>query len=141
MDKIDEDRSLRGTSTEESSQGDYPQEASHSNRIVPEVTISSSNITSNKFNITGKPASLEILNRVTFNKSTDTPLPTIKGVLNVPIQTDLKFSPENLSKIEDQLRRAFIEFYNKLRLLKSFRYVIKFIKLLLFLQIFTKFNH
>ncbi|KAK1390968.1 Phosphate transporter PHO1-like protein 5 [Heracleum sosnowskyi] len=125
MDKIDEDKSLRGTNTEESSQGDYPREESHSNRIVPEVTIiSSSNITSNRFsNITGKPASLEILNRVTFNKHTDTPLPTIKGVLNVPIQTDLKFSSENLSKIEDQLRRAFIEFNNKLRLLKSFSFM------------------
>lgn len=123
MDKIDEDKSLRGTSVRESSQqDDSPQEENHSShRIVQEVTISTSNNPSNRFNVTGKPASLEILNRVRFNKHTDTPLPTIKGVLNVPIQTDLKFSAENLSKIEDQLRRAFIEFYNKLRLLKSFR--------------------
>lgn len=123
MDKIDEDKSLRGTRVEEESlQDDAHQEASHSlNRIGQEMTISSSDATSNKFNFTGKPASLEILNRVTFNKSSDTPLPTIKGVLNVPIQTDLKFSQENLSKIEDQLRRAFMEFYNKLRLLKSYR--------------------
>ncbi|XP_074381210.1 phosphate transporter PHO1 homolog 3-like [Apium graveolens] len=136
MAKIDEDKSLRGTSTEESPQGDHPQEASHSNRIVPEVTISSSNVTTNTFKITGKPASLEILNRVTINKSTDTPLPTIKGVLNVPIQTDLKFSPENLSKIEDQLRRAFIEFYNKLRLLKSF----SFMNILAFSKIMKKYD-
>ncbi|KAL1807952.1 hypothetical protein ACET3Z_024942 [Daucus carota] len=138
MDKIDEDKSLRGTSVRESSQqDDSPQEENHSShRIVQEVTISTSNNPSNRFNVTGKPASLEILNRVRFNKHTDTPLPTIKGVLNVPIQTDLKFSAENLSKIEDQLRRAFIEFYNKLRLLKSF----SFMNILAFSKIMKKYD-
>ncbi|XP_074368350.1 uncharacterized protein LOC141708565 [Apium graveolens] len=59
-----------------------------------------------------------------------------EGVLNVPIQTDLKFSPENLSKIEDQLRRVFIEFYNKLRLLKSF----SFMNILAFSKIMKKYD-
>ncbi|KAL8126078.1 hypothetical protein AgCh_013385 [Apium graveolens] len=34
---------------------------------------------------------------------------------------ELKFNRENMSKIEDQLKRAFVEFHKKLRLLKSYR--------------------
>lgn len=110
MDQIDEDKSVKMTRSKSSSSHHYSKEANHSpNQDVPEVTI------------TGRPASLEILNRVTINKPADTPLPTIKGVFNVPIQTDLKFSTENLSKIEDQLKKAFTEFHHKLRLLKSYR--------------------
>ena len=69
-----------------------------------------------------KPAPLQILNRVKMNNTLATPRSTIKGFLNVPKQTELKFNRENLKKVEDQLKRAFVEFYQKLRLLKSFRY-------------------
>ena len=69
-----------------------------------------------------KPAPLQILNRVKMNNTLETPRSTIKGFLNVPKQTELKFNRENLKKVEDQLKRAFVEFYQKLRLLKSFRY-------------------
>lgn len=126
MDQIDEDKSVRMTrSKSSSSTHHYSKEERHSlNQVVPEVSI------------TGRPASLEILNRVTINKPADTPLPTIKGVLNVPIQTDLKFSTENLSKIEDQLKRAFIEFHHKLRLLKSY----SFLNILAFSKIMKKYD-
>lgn len=112
MDQIDEDKSLKMTRSKSSTSSDrYSKEAKQLiNQVVPEVST-----------ITGRPASLEILNRVTINRPADTPLPTIKGVLNVPVQTDMKFSSENLSKIEEQLKRAFTEFYHKLRLLKSYR--------------------
>ena len=66
------------------------------------------------------PASLDVLSRVTMNRTTDAPLSTIKGVLKLPKQTNLKFTRENLKKVEQQLRGAFIEFYQKLRLLKSY---------------------
>ncbi|XWS64232.1 hypothetical protein CRYUN_Cryun06bG0168700 [Craigia yunnanensis] len=68
-----------------------------------------------------KPAPLQILNRVKMNNTLATPRSTIKGFLNVPKQTELKFNRENLKKVEDQLKRAFVEFYQKLSLLKSYR--------------------
>lgn len=73
----------------------------------------------NKFRAT-RPAPLDVLSRVTMNQTVETPRSTIKGFLNVPQQTELKFSRENLNKVEEQLKRAFIEFYHKLRLLKSY---------------------
>ncbi|KAK1379558.1 Phosphate transporter like [Heracleum sosnowskyi] len=157
MDKIDEDRSLRGTRTEESEEpeeaeepenpevsdelasGDHgTKEVKHSSRqVVPEVTISSSAMTTtNNKLITGRPPSLEILNRMTINKPADTPLPTIKNVFNVPVDTNMKFTKENLSKVEDQLRKAFAEFYNKIRHLKSY----SFLNILAFSKIMEKYD-
>ena len=107
MNVIDEDRSVKMVQSDESNNQSV-QELSSSNQI-------------NNTRENGRPAPLEILDRVTLNKPVETPRSTIKGILNVPIQTELKFSKENLNKAEDQLRRAFIEFYHKLRLLKSYR--------------------
>ncbi|XP_050203261.1 phosphate transporter PHO1 homolog 3-like [Mercurialis annua] len=70
-----------------------------------------------------RPAPLEILSRVTINNTLETPRSTIKGVLKVPQHTELKFTRENLTRVEEQLRRAFIQFYQKLRLLKSFSFL------------------
>ncbi|GLU09450.1 hypothetical protein SLE2022_334420 [Rubroshorea leprosula] len=70
-----------------------------------------------------KPAPLQILNHVKMNNSLETPRSTIKGVLNVPNHTELKFTRQNLRKVEEQLKRAFIEFYQKLRLLKSYSFL------------------
>ncbi|KAK2636157.1 hypothetical protein Ddye_030949 [Dipteronia dyeriana] len=69
---------------------------------------------------TARPAPLDVLNRVSINNTLETPRSTIKTVLKVPPQTELKFNRENLKKVEDQLKRAFIEFYQKLRLLKNY---------------------
>lgn len=67
-----------------------------------------------------RPAPLEILNNVKFNTVEETPRSTIKGFLKIPKQNDLKFSKDSLKKAEDQLKRAFVEFYQKLRLLKNY---------------------
>ncbi|XVF03291.1 hypothetical protein REPUB_Repub04eG0248700 [Reevesia pubescens] len=83
-----------------------------------------------------KPAPLQILNRVKMNNTLETPRSTIKGFLNVPKQTELKFNTENLKKVEDQLKRAFVEFYQKLRLLKSF----SFLNTLAFSKIMKKYD-
>ena len=73
-------------------------------------------------NIRGtRPAPLEVLDHVTINYPQETPRSTIKGFLNVPKQTELTFNRKNLRKVEGQLKKAFVEFYQKLRLLKSFR--------------------
>ncbi|XP_061992264.1 phosphate transporter PHO1 homolog 3 [Rosa rugosa] len=82
------------------------------------------------------PAPLDVLSRVTMNQTTETPRSTIKGFLNVPQQTELKFSRENLSKVEEQLKRAFAVFYQKLRLLKSF----VFLNTLAFSKIMKKYD-
>ena len=68
-----------------------------------------------------RPAPLDVLDRVQFNNTFETPRSTMKGVLNIPAHTELQFSRKNLEKVEEQLQRSFIEFYRKLRLLKSFR--------------------
>lgn len=54
---------------------------------------------------------LEVLDRVKITNTLETPRSTIKGALKVPQHTELKFSRENLRKVEDQLKRAFVEFY------------------------------
>ncbi|KAH1097744.1 hypothetical protein J1N35_014665 [Gossypium stocksii] len=82
------------------------------------------------------PAPLEILDRVKMNNTLETPRSTIKGVLKVPNHTDLSFSRENLRKVEQQLKRAFVEFYQKLRLLKSF----SFLNTLAFSKIMKKYD-
>lgn len=68
-----------------------------------------------------KPAPLQILDRVKMNNTLATPRSTIKVFLNAPKQSDLKFDRENLKRVENKLKRAFVEFYQKLLLLKSYR--------------------
>ncbi|KAF5454752.1 hypothetical protein F2P56_024396 [Juglans regia] len=83
-----------------------------------------------------RPAPLEVLNRVKINNTRETPRSTIKSILHYPIQTELNFSRKNLRKVEEQLKRAIIEFYQKLRLLKSFG----FLNTLAFSKIMKKYD-
>ncbi|EOA38836.1 hypothetical protein CARUB_v10011174mg [Capsella rubella] len=83
-----------------------------------------------------RPAPIDVLDRVTINNTKETPRSTIKGVLNVPNQTELKFNRENLKKVEESLKRAFIEFYHKLRLLKNYA----FLNVLAFSKILKKYD-
>ncbi|XP_050203478.1 phosphate transporter PHO1 homolog 3-like [Mercurialis annua] len=83
-----------------------------------------------------KPAPLEVLEHVKINNTHETPRSTIKGVLHVPHHTELKFTRENLRKVEEQLKRAFVGFYQKLRLLKSF----SFLNTLAFSKIMKKYD-
>lgn len=70
-----------------------------------------------------RPPPLEVLDRVKMNNPIETPRSTIKGFLKFPKNSDLRFSRDNLKKVEEQLKQAFSVFYQKLRLLKSFRYI------------------
>ncbi|RDX90827.1 Phosphate transporter PHO1-like 3, partial [Mucuna pruriens] len=83
-----------------------------------------------------KPASVEILNRVQLNNTYETPRSTIRGFIKYPAQAELNFTKENLSKVEETLKRAFIEFYNKLRLLKNYT----FLNVLAFSKIMKKYD-
>ncbi|CAL5338681.1 unnamed protein product [Camellia sinensis] len=68
-----------------------------------------------------RPTPLEILSHVKMNNNPETPCSTIKSFLSVHDSNEIKFSREYLKKVESQLKRAFVEFYHKLRLLKSYR--------------------
>ncbi|CAH2037813.1 unnamed protein product [Thlaspi arvense] len=84
----------------------------------------------------GRPAPIDVLDRVKINNTKETPRSTIKGVLQVSKQTELKFNRENLMKVQERLRHAFIVFYQKLRLLKSY----SFLNVLAFSKILKKYD-
>lgn len=116
MQVIDEDHTVRGNDREsegESRDGNGEMRERPSNARVQEL----------KHGGGGRPAPLEILDRVKFNTSQETPRSTIKGFLNLPNQADLKFTRDNLKKAEDQLKTAFVGFYQKLRLLKNYSFL------------------
>ncbi|KAG5522414.1 hypothetical protein RHGRI_034558 [Rhododendron griersonianum] len=83
-----------------------------------------------------RPAPLEILNHVKMNNTVETPCSTIKEFLSIPRQEEMKFNRDNLKKVEEQLKRAFIEFYRKLLLLKNF----SFLNILAFSKIMKKYD-
>ena len=66
-----------------------------------------------------RPASIEILDHVKINFTPETPVSTLKGIL-MSSNSDFSFSRKELRKAEEQMTQAFIEFYQKLRLLKSY---------------------
>lgn len=70
-----------------------------------------------------KPSPLDILDRVKMNNPLDSPISTIRGLLNDSKEEELSFKKEELKKAEDQLKHAFIEFYRKLRLLKNYSFM------------------
>lgn len=65
---------------------------------------------------------LEILDHVKINNTIESPISTIKGVLNDSKAQEFNFSKEELRKAEERLKLVYIEFYRKLRLLKHYRY-------------------
>lgn len=76
------------------------------------------------------PEALSVLDRIKLNKTQETPLSTIRNILKLSHQEELKFTRENLKKIEERLKKAFIEFYRKLRHLKNYRYAYCFLGIL-----------
>ncbi|PSR84978.1 Phosphate transporter like [Actinidia chinensis var. chinensis] len=83
-----------------------------------------------------RPSPLEILNHVQINYIAETPRSTIKEFLSVHNEKEIKFTRENLMKVQERLKLAFIEFYNKLRLLKSY----SFMNILAFSKIMKKYD-
>ncbi|WCJ22199.1 EXS (ERD1/XPR1/SYG1) family protein [Euphorbia peplus] len=77
---------------------------------------------------------LEVLDHVKFNNTLESPRSTIKEFLKV--DHELKFTRDNLRRVEEQLKLAFIEFHHKLRLLKSF----SFLNTLAFSKIMKKYD-
>ncbi|XP_024006974.1 phosphate transporter PHO1 homolog 3 isoform X1 [Eutrema salsugineum] len=83
-----------------------------------------------------RPAPIEVLDHIKINNTKATPRSTIKGVLHLSNQDEIKFSRNNLREVEEKLKLAFIEFYQKLRLLKSY----SFLNVLAFSKILKKYD-
>lgn len=66
-----------------------------------------------------RPASLEVLDHIKINVEPDTPVSTLRNMIGNS-RSDLSFSKDELSSAEEKLRKAFTEFYQELRLLKSY---------------------
>lgn len=68
--------------------------------------------------------SLKVLEHVKIHKPLESPVSTLKGVFRDSKDVELRFKKEELRKVEERLRLVFIEFYQKLRLSKLFRWNI-----------------
>ncbi|EOY01848.1 EXS (ERD1/XPR1/SYG1) family protein [Theobroma cacao] len=66
---------------------------------------------------------LEILERVKINNTLESPLSTIKGLFKDSKDDELCFEKDELRKVEKRLRKVFIEFYQKLQLLKHYSFM------------------
>ncbi|KAL8533760.1 hypothetical protein ACS0TY_009959 [Phlomoides rotata] len=135
MDIIDEENSVNIRAMDESS--DDSMDGMEMKTKTKTKTMSFEGVENKAIEIRGmRPAPLEILNNVKFNTVEETPRSTIKGFLKIPKQNDLKFSKDSLRKAEEQLKRAFVEFYQKLRLLKNY----SFLNIMAFSKIMKKYD-
>ncbi|EXB31940.1 Phosphate transporter PHO1-3-like protein [Morus notabilis] len=66
-----------------------------------------------------RPDPLEIPDHVKINITPETLMSTLRGIL-MSSTANLSFSKEELRKSEELMKKAFVEFYQKLRLLKSY---------------------
>ncbi|CAI9275886.1 unnamed protein product [Lactuca saligna] len=66
---------------------------------------------------------LDVLDRVKINNTLESPMSTIRSVLNDSKDKDLRFKKEELKEAESRMKVVFIEFYRKLHLLKHYSYV------------------
>lgn len=90
--------------------------------VIEEVETSGEEVRPEKLKINDsfRPARLQVLDHVKINIDPDTPISTIKNVV-MSSQSEPTFSKVELRKAEKKLRKAFIEFYHQLLLLKSYR--------------------
>ena len=93
---------------EMSSEGHLKEESTGGNENEREETLKSF-----------RPASLDVLDHVKIKIEPETPVSTFRGVLSGSI-SDITFSKFELKKAEELMTQAFVVFYQKLRLLKSF---------------------
>ncbi|KAG2261580.1 hypothetical protein Bca52824_068659 [Brassica carinata] len=84
----------------------------------------------------GRPAPIEVLDHIKINNTKETPRSTIKGVLHSSNNEEIIFNRHNLREVEEKLKVAFVEFYQKLRLLKSY----SFLNVLAFSKILKKYD-
>ncbi|XWS10668.1 hypothetical protein CRYUN_Cryun38cG0017000 [Craigia yunnanensis] len=82
-------------------------------------------------------ASQGVLNHVKLNQVIQAPFPAAKvNCVSINNHTQMNFTRDNLKKIQEQLKKAFIEFYYKLRFLKNY----SFLNVLAFSKIMKKYD-
>ncbi|XP_076893222.1 phosphate transporter PHO1 homolog 9-like [Bidens hawaiensis] len=69
-----------------------------------------------------KMVSLEILNHVKMNVTSESAMSTLKTIFD-GTKANLSFNKEELKSAQTKLKQAFVEFHRKLRLLKSYCYL------------------
>ncbi|XP_013593906.1 PREDICTED: phosphate transporter PHO1 homolog 2-like isoform X3 [Brassica oleracea var. oleracea] len=84
----------------------------------------------------GRPAPIEVLDHIKINNTKETPRSTIKSVIHSSNHEEIKFTRRNLKEVEEKLKVAFVQFYQKLRLLKSY----SFLNVLAFSKILKKYD-
>ncbi|KAL0693174.1 hypothetical protein Bca4012_060354 [Brassica carinata] len=127
LEAIQEGESSSTGKSDEDEEDDEDKEKEEEDKVVYDPAVSRLNA--------ARPSPIEVLDRVKFNNTKETPRSTIKSVLK-PSNPELKFSRDNLKRVEEKLRRAFVEFYHKLRLLKSY----SFLNVLAFSKILKKYD-
>ncbi|KAG9146923.1 hypothetical protein Leryth_021560 [Lithospermum erythrorhizon] len=71
----------------------------------------------------GTEAFAEILARVKISNTLENPMSTIRGLLKDSREKNLRFKKHELREVEERLKIIFIEFYQKLHLLKHFSFM------------------
>lgn len=66
-----------------------------------------------------KPAPVEMLDHIKLKIEPETPLSTLKCMI-LGLTNEQTFSKVELKRAEELMSRAFVEFYQKLRFLKSY---------------------
>ncbi|KAF8378710.1 hypothetical protein HHK36_030058 [Tetracentron sinense] len=129
MDLIPEMEMTTKSQVEESTGGEV---------VSPTNTINcSSGICDEKANTyDSKPDPLDILEHVKINNTLETPKSTTKGILKDSKEEELSYGKEELRTVEPQLKLVFVEFYQKLLLLKHY----SFMNLLAFSKIMKKYE-
>nr|XP_043617228.1 phosphate transporter PHO1 homolog 9-like [Erigeron canadensis] len=69
-----------------------------------------------------KIASLEVLDNIKINTTTTSPRSTIKSLFHM-LRSDLHYNKKELKDAQEKLKRAFIEFHEKLRYLKNYAFL------------------
>ncbi|GJV02081.1 SPX and EXS domain-containing protein [Tanacetum coccineum] len=67
-------------------------------------------------------ASLEVLNQVKINATTETPISTMKSVFHI-LKSDFRYNKNELKDAQGKLKQAFVEFHEKLRFLKNYAFL------------------
>ncbi|KAI3812029.1 hypothetical protein L1987_16730 [Smallanthus sonchifolius] len=114
----------------------YPSEGRHMDSKFDEERINDacrSKVNSDKH----ESDPLDVLDRVKINNTLESPMSTIRSVLNDSKDKDLRFKKEELKEAQGRLKVVFIEFYCKLHLLKHYRC---YVNLLAFSTIMKKYE-
>ncbi|XP_022938494.1 phosphate transporter PHO1 homolog 9-like [Cucurbita moschata] len=131
LEDFNESVSLTGSSTSSAStstaKSTFPRTAKRSSlEVTQEVEMETREAKSNSRKASGGIAhptiqklKLELLSQVRINVQPETPISTLKCMV-MSSKSQLSYNKTELRKAEELMKRAFIEFYQKLRVLKGY---------------------